>query len=61
MRSPRIAQVLAAIAAACFVFAAVVHIATGQQGWWQPVVLVVSAVLMGFIAFRGRRRLRHTA
>ncbi len=61
MRSPRIAQVLAAIAAACFVFAAVAYIAAGLESWWQPAVLVVSAALMGVIALRGRRGLRHTA
>ena len=58
MRSPRTAQVLAAIAAACFVFAAVVHIATGQQSWWQSAVLTASAALMGIIVVRGPRRPR---
>lgn len=59
MRSPKTAQVLAAIAAACFLFAAVVHIATGQQSWWQPAVLTASAALMGTVAFRGLKTPLH--
>lgn len=58
MRSPRTVQVLAAIAAACFLFAAVAHLAAGQQSWWQPTVLTASAALMGIIVFRGPRRPR---
>lgn len=58
MRSPKTAQVLAAIAAACFLFAAVVQIATGQQNWWQPGVLTASAALLGVIVFRGLGRPR---